>query len=462
METILNNILDQYYIDMQEDLSHLLTYDTTKDTPKDQAPFGQGIADALKFVLSKAKEWGFISQNLNGYVGLIDFGQGEKQMGVLSHIDTVPVGDGWTVDPFGGQIINNKIYGRGAIDNKGPMIACLYASRAIKESGLPCRHSLRQILGTDEESGFGCMNYFLQNCTPPDFGFTPDAQFPLIYGEKGIVHLELTSDLYPLNGDIVIMNIEGGVGGNVIPDNAQAVLKVSEKGRQILHDFFEQYPQKEDLLLFYEGLTCKIIAKGKTAHGSLPEKGRNAIVLLLDFLYQLPVKSSEDSFITNCYKLLARDLDGTALGAFAQDEYGKTSMAPTLIFTDKLKGSVHIDFRFPIKFKGQYFYDKISEMAAKHDMKISSWKCKEPLYVPPDQPFLQKILSTYREMTGDMSEPMVIGGGTYARVFKNFVGYGPIFPHQEQLSHQANEYISTGDLLFLSKIYSQTIYNLIK
>jgi succinyl-diaminopimelate desuccinylase len=461
VEKILNQILDGYEQEMQADLCRLLTFDTTKAEPQKMAPFGQGIADALDFVLQKAAGWGFACQNLDGYVGLVDYGSGPQQAGVLSHLDTVPIGNGWTVDAFGGRIIDGKIYGRGAVDNKGPLMACLYAARAIKESGLPCRFALRQILGTDEESGFGCMKYFLQKCQPPDFGFTPDADFPLIYGEKGIIHLELTAD-FITDGGIVVSAMKGGVGGNVIPDRAEAMLCCDEDDKRLIGQLFDQYRQKDDLILLEEDNGYKVVAKGKTAHGSIPCKGCNAIVLLLDFLRRLPLGGSAGSFISSCYKLLGQDFDGTALGAYAEDEYAKTSMAPTLLFLEGQKASVHIDFRFPITFNGQYFCDKILKTAVKHQMKISCWKCKEPLFVPLDSPFLQKILAAYREMTGDMGEPLVIGGGTYARSFKNFVGYGPLFPGQEMLAHQADEYMTTEDLLLLSKIYSQTMYNLIK
>jgi succinyl-diaminopimelate desuccinylase len=465
-EAILDDYIDGYSEEMTSDLQKLLTFDTTKAAARQQAPFGAGIAAALQFVLQKADKWQLPCQNLEGYVGLIDYQTqvkpSQKQVGILCHIDTVPAGNAWTKEPFGGQISDGKIYGRGAVDDKGPLIACLYALRALKESNLPLNNKLRLIIGTDEESGFACMDYFLQHCPKPDFGFTPDAQFPLIYGEKGIVHFELSAKRGDEAGDIVIKKLHGGVSDNVIPDRAEAFLTLSPHGSFLLEEAYAKWSDHDHLLLMATDDGYNIKALGKTTHGSLPEKGRNAITLLLDFLNRLPVSGATGVFLKNCYELTGCDFDGSALGVYAEDQYGKTSMAPTSLLMDDRKITVGIDFRFPVTFKWQYFLERIKKTAVFYGLHLAVSEAKEPLFVPLDEPFVQDLLQSYRQITGDDSEPLVIGGGTYARVFDKFVGYGPVFPKQEQLAHQADEYLSQKDLIRLSKIYVQAMYVLSK
>ncbi|MBD3818864.1 MAG: M20/M25/M40 family metallo-hydrolase [Brevundimonas diminuta] len=79
-----------------------------------------------------------------------------------SHIDVVEVGAGWTVDPFGGEVKDGRVYGRGACDMKGGLAASIIAVEALIDSGLPLPGAL-EISGTvDEESGgYGGVAYLL-------------------------------------------------------------------------------------------------------------------------------------------------------------------------------------------------------------------------------------------------------------------------------------------------------------
>src|SRR5690606_23979473 len=148
------------------------------------APLGQGVKDALQFMLDLGEEHGFKSKNEGNLAGHIDFGEAEECVGILCHVDVVPEGDGWSVDPYGAEIKDGKIYARGAIDDKGPTMAAFYGMKIVKELDLPLKRRVRMIIGTDEESNWRCVDHYFEHEEMPTFGFAPDADFPIIYAEK--------------------------------------------------------------------------------------------------------------------------------------------------------------------------------------------------------------------------------------------------------------------------------------
>ena len=149
------------------------------------APFGREVNNALIKALEISEELGFKTKNIDGYMGYAQFGEGEDYIGIFGHLDVVPVGEGWINPPFSGHIQDGKIFSRGILDNKGPIMSALYALYAIKESGLKISKPIRIVFGTDEESGFKDLDYYLSKEKPPVMGFTPDCKYPVVYGERG-------------------------------------------------------------------------------------------------------------------------------------------------------------------------------------------------------------------------------------------------------------------------------------
>ncbi|MDR2713355.1 MAG: dipeptidase PepV, partial [Clostridiales bacterium] len=448
MEKVLEQLLEQYREEMIEDLCAVLKFETLTEEGTQGAPFGRTMNDCLNFVLKRAEEMGFACENLDGYVGIIDSGEGEESVGVLTHIDVVPAGEGWILPPYGGQISEDGvIFGRGTVDDKGPMIAALYACRAIKESGLPTKRSFRQIVGTDEETAFRCMKYYLKHYPQPTMGFSPDAQFPLIYIEKGIGHWEALGCFDAAKeGDIVLTALDGGSVRNMVPDGAKATFLVTETGCDVIYEKLEKFTSKDKLIIEKcEDGQLILAAKGEAAHASTPEKGDNAVATLLRFLQTLTYAPLDACTTLNkLAELVAYDFLGQGMGvAHKEQESGELTLVGSVIKFDGENFSLGVDTRYPIDIPTEQLKADLAAKMESIGLTFSPFDFKDSLYVPRDSYLVQTLLETYQDFTGDMkSQPLAIGGGTYARAMKNFVAFGPGMPDEEELIHKPNEQIS--------------------
>ncbi|MEG1500420.1 MAG: dipeptidase PepV [Clostridiales bacterium] len=461
-ERIFIDILDSYQDEMAKNLSNFLRLPSVEGQKEKDAPFGKDIAKALTYILELSQAWGFQCTNLDGYVGLVDYNFSadlpQEQLGILTHLDVVPAGKGWTHPPFAGDLAEGIIYGRGAVDDKGPLMAALYSMRAIKESGLPLRRSIRHIMGTNEESGFACMEYFLKNCRPPDFGFTPDGSFPLIYGEKGIIHCDLQTDMENLVADSCLLSLQAGNAPNMVPDEAEAALKGEDI--DFWRDKLQNYPHGEAITLQEENSLLIIRAQGQSAHGSTPEYGLNALAVLLQFLLWAKKDDPLMAVLREAYELFCQYHKGCGCNLACADEHGSLTMVPTIMRTDGKKIKICLDIRFPISSSCDKIKEKLLQGLQGHCWEIVNFQGKEPLYLSTQHALIKSLLKVYQDMTGDDSPPIAIGGGTYARTMKNFIAFGPGFPRKDYPAHQGDESISVEDLLLLSKIYAVAAYRL--
>lgn len=193
-EQLLNKIAELQDT-MIEDILSVVRIDSVQAEPEEGMPFGKGVATALEEALAIANRMGFTTKNLDGYMGWAQYGEGDDYVGVIGHLDVVPVGEGWKQPPFSGYTENGRIFSRGILDNKGPIMTCLYGLYAIKELGLQLQKPVRILFGTNEETGFEDLHYYLKHEQPPIMGFTPDCKYPVVYGERGRAKLRITSKL---------------------------------------------------------------------------------------------------------------------------------------------------------------------------------------------------------------------------------------------------------------------------
>ncbi|NLY77836.1 MAG: dipeptidase PepV [Tissierellia bacterium] len=461
------NIIDGYKDDIIKSLQDIIKIKSVEGESKDHMPFGEGPYEALKYALDLSERLGFIHKNLNNYAGHAEFGEGDEIVGVLVHLDVVPAGDGWTYPPYGGEIHDNKIYGRGAIDDKGPAIACLYALKALKDSNVKLNKRIRIIFGTNEETGWGCVDYYFKHEKAPNLAFTPDADFPVIHGEKGILVFDLVKKLDTnVSEGITIESIKGGNAANMVPDYCEAIMKAANPSQleEKLDDFVNitKYP----LSLIREGDRLKLISTGVSAHGSTPEKGENAITYLMVFLSKVLDPTSPIGEFVNIYnERIAFKHHGESIGCGFEDEIsGKLNFNLGIIKGDDKEIRLTVNIRYPIKSSAEEVYKGIRESLKDTGIELVEGKHEnKPLYVPKDHPLVEKLMKVYREHTKDAeSEPIVIGGGTYARALKNAVAFGPTLPGQKDLAHQRDEYISIDHLILITKIYAQAMYELAK
>ena len=464
---ILNEIVQSYKNDIIRDTQKLISHNSVfEESDQEKQPFGPAVAAALECTLEMAVGMGFKTRNVDGYMGEIDYGTGGKKIGVIAHVDVVPAGEGWTYPPFAGRIVDGKLYGRGAIDDKGPLIASLYAMKAIKESGLPHSNHVRFLVGCDEESGFRCIKHYLSVEEQPWGGFSPDGEFPVIYGEKGIYRFRCDSGWgkSTTQEGFSIIEINGGNRLNVVPEEAIARLRGNKDLFSLADKVHEKSNPEGRLKLQLDGDILTVKAGGISAHSATPWQGLNAIHLLLKFLCQLPFEPVEaQSYIYSLASLFADGYQGKNIGlACSNEAFGQLTLSFAVLNVDSEKGSASFDLRYPNLDDRELIWQKISDVCKEHSLTLALLQDKPGLFIPKDSEMIQCLLKAYQETTGRSEEPITIGGGTYSRALKNFVAFGPLFPGQKELAHEKDEYVNIEDLILSAKIYAQALYGLLK
>lgn len=431
------------------------------------APFGQGVNAALNYALKLASSFGFKTYNIDGYVGCAEYGEGSETVGVLGHLDVVPEGEGWTYPPYEGRIHDNKIFGRGTIDDKGPMIAALYGLKAIKDSGLPISKKIKVMFGTDEESGWLDIKHYLEKEAPPDEGFTPDGMFPVINAEKGAINIEFKKKIVRKSkGMISIKSLVGGDAVNIVPGSCACELKLKDLAKLMLKDTLELYCESNNINMFIQekGEYDVIYSSGLSCHSSTPEKGRNAISQLATFLGQFDLGQNDTAdFIKFLTKHIGMESDGRNLNIKCSDEAsGSLTLNLGKINIDEDNASATINIRYPVTADYEEIVRNILQIASDKKIEASIISHRKPLYIEKDSRIISTLLSSYSEVTGKEGYTIAVGGQTYAKAFDNMAAFGPLFPDREDGAHMPNEHICIDDLIKCARIYSKAMYELAK
>ncbi|MDR3601193.1 MAG: dipeptidase PepV [Desulfosporosinus sp.] len=424
------------------------------------APFGPGIKEALEWTLALGEKFGFTVKNVEGYAGHIEMGTGDL-LGILGHIDVVPEGDGWSVPPYSATIKDGKILGRGALDDKGPSLTALFAMKAIKDANIPLNMRVRLILGTDEESGWADMDYYLKKEEVPQIGFAPDAEFPVIHAEKGILHLELSKSQAAFFPHLV--RVQGGERANVVPDVCQITLKgiADDVIIKQLNDFSFPEGVSGRLNSQEREQEIKLTFRGVGAHGSLPQNGKNAILYALQFLRTLPLSPQEHHVLDFILKYPGTGFYGEGLGIALSDEpSGKLSLNLGILELTSDRVRFVIDIRYPVTYQRDDVLLPIEKIAQREQFIIKTLTHQAAHHVPIDSALVQSLLKAYADVTGLKPFAFAIGGGTYAKALPQGVAFGPVFPGEPEVIHCADEYISIDNLLLTTKVYAQAILNL--
>ena len=448
--------------DLLKDLFDLLSVRSILGTDiTEETPFGSGPREALDLFLSFGKRDGYKTKLVENKAGHIEVGQGEELFGILGHVDVVPVVEAdWTSHPFKPEIRDGKIFARGSLDDKGPTMAAYYAVKLLDKLGVKWNKRVRVIVGSDEETGFRCVEAYFKHEEQPASGFTPDAMFPLVYAEKARAtfdhKLKFVSEDGEYNYKLVKFN--GGQVLNMVIASAKAEL---EGEAADIKEKFENFLAQEKL----EGEvevenTIKLTLKGKAAHGSTPQYGINGATKLAEFLSTLGLDNNGKNFVDYIVEKLANDPFGEKLGInYADDEMGEATYNYGILEYDLERkiGVVSTDCRHPKKFD---LVDRLNEINVDNiDIEVTS--TKEAHYVPKDDEVVTTLMDVYRKHTGDTkNDAFVLGGGTYARCLKKGVAFGLLFPGKEDTMHQANEYLEVEDLLLATAIYAEGIYKL--
>lgn len=460
---------------MLEDIAELIGIESTPD-PKTAAagkPMGEGIALALDKMLELCDREGFRTKNLDGYVGYAEFGpeNAEQYISVLTHLDVVPAKGKWLHSPYQLSIEGEKLFGRGVIDDKGPAVASLYALKIVKDAGLPLKHRIRLIFGTDEETGNKSMDKYCMEEKASLCGFSPDADFPIVHAEKGQINTRIVlrkNRRYFSDIAIQLRSFYAGGIANMVAESAEALLAGDVKLLKDIAAAFENYCSENEINGIAKSVQeCELLLTvcGKAAHGMEPEKGVHAGLELAEFLKTFKFdREDANDFISFLSKHFYHDFSGTGLGV----EMSNSEMGPLTINTGIQEYNrdgnsyIHINLRFPSCGDSEGILETISQKAETSgfwvDMKGLS--VKRPHLVPESDRMIEALKKAYKDITGLKPALLSTGGGTYAASIGRGVAFGPLFPGREETAHQADEYIFIDDLVKAVAIYAQSIYSL--
>ncbi len=429
-------------------------------------PFGENANKALEYMLNLGKQLGFKTKNVDGYCGYIEFGEGTEMVGIIGHLDVVPSGDNWTYPPFSGTVFDNKIYGRGAIDDKGPVIASLYAMKYVLDN-CKVNKRVRLILGLNEENDWKCMNYYKAHEEAPTIGFSPDADFPCIYAEKSILTPYFSMDYSENSSPISIKEVDCNQNAiNVVPKICHVVLKIDsslsmEDFIKNIKEICSHYDFEIDTYKLNDE-EVKLTAHGVGAHAAHPDLGINAIsrlVIILNDLFKVydisnPLFDFFDKYINTEY-------DGKSLGINYKDESGSLTLNVGKISLDKNILKIGLNLRIPIHTPIEEVENKFLTVLADYpEITYTKSGSKAGLYIPKDNYLVKTLCDIYNEEANSYLEPIAIGGATYARAFDNCISFGANLPGQKDMCHQTDEFISIDNLLFACKVYAKAICEL--
>ncbi|QNQ81926.1 dipeptidase PepV [Lactobacillus sp. PV037] len=452
-EDILHDLQELIAIDSSEDLAH----------KSEKYPLGPGPAKALEKFLHFAKRDGFDTENFDNYAGRINMGDGKERVGVIGHVDVVPAGDGWKTDPFKMTIKDGKIYGRGSADDKGPALAAYYGMLILKEHGFKPSKKIDFVLGTNEETNWVGIDYYLKHQPAPDVAFSPDAEFPIINGEQGIVTLKLDFKDDFNEGDVKVWAFNSGTAANVIPHTAHALIESDDLNsiKQKYEEFLKQHQLDGNFELHSGQAELTLIGHG--AHASAPATGKNAATFLALFLDSLNLDGQVKNFIHFIANIEHEDFDGKKLGiAHHDDLMGDLVSSPSVFKLDAQNAYILNNVRFPKGTDGETMVNQINDKFGDILTAHIQGRQEDPHYVPGDDPIVKTLLGVYEKQTGKKGHEVIIGGGTYGRLFDHGVAFGAQAEGAPLVMHQPNEYMTVEDLINSIAIYAEAIYELSK
>lgn len=402
--------------------------------------FGYGNYLALQYVLNLGRELGFNVFDVEGVCGHVEYGEGDDIFAVLSHVDVVPADGAWTNPPYDPVVIGNKLFGRGAIDDKGPAICSLFALKVLKDLGIKFKKRIRLIFGTDEESGSRGLKRYLEVEEMPKYGISPDAEFPIIYAEKGMITLDI------VGGKSTDVWAKGGVRYNVVAPWVEFAVH---------NELAKEIRKKVSGLSLVEDKGDKYIIHGKSAHAMEPNNGLNAIKLFSEILSSLSVspviKFINENLINTRLKDMNLDITDEKMGDLTMNmgllELGEVSR-------------LGINIRYPINLNYDNFIKEFTKKVSEYGLSVEVKSHSKIHYVDPDSPFIKILHQSYKKYTSDETPLKTIGGGTYARSLKCAVAYGVMFPGEKEMAHEVDEFVDIDNLMLAGAILTDAIYSM--
>ena len=428
--------IDRAMEPLAADIAALCRINSVMGEAKPGMPFGEGPAAALKAALDMGEAMGFRTENFDNYVGHIETGEGEELLGIVGHLDVVPAGDGWSHDPWGGEIAGGRIWGRGTLDDKGPVLTCLHALKILRDSGVKLSRRVRMILGTNEETNWDCMAYYLKEVKPelPTVAFSPDSRFPVIYAEKAMLQFILTRELTEA------IDIEGGNAFNSVPSSARITLPAAME--EPLRSAIAASDEGELYDCRISGDRLTLTAKGIGAHAARLYDGKNAVSYLMKLLSRLPLEGELKEAVDFYNACFGTCIYGELMDLKVSDETGPLTL------------NVYCDCRMPICKEIPEVEEKVKGAIAGSGYTYAVQSTEGSLYIPKDSPLVTTLMGAYQKVTGDTQrQPIASGGATYSRTIPNCVSFGCLL-------HKADEHVELRHLRIWLEIMVEAIYRL--
>ena len=446
---MIRDFIEQNEKQMLEDLAKLVSHNSVYSD--DLAPFGSENHKVLDDALEMMNNYGLKTNNLDYYCGYGEVGEGEDLIGILAHLDIVPAGEGWSSDPFTMVNKDGVLYGRGVSDDKGAVIAALYALKYLKETNYPFKKRVRLITGCNEETGSKCIEHYVEKEGHIDMGFTPDGNFPGIFAEKGMVMGSINCQ------NTKIIDIKGGDASNIVCKKVRCELPLNSYDESELHDFFRDHNIDYNILKSESSII--LVVNGKAAHASTPDEGVNAISYLMEGLHYA---GFHDEMVDFYHDKIALTNHGEIFGADKlSDEYSDFSLNVGVIKKHPGGVTMSIDTRFPVTAKVEEVEKLVSQSLTLGNNIFTTSTAVSPLFFDLESPMIKALLKAYQDVTGDKETKMMcIGGGTYAKAINNCIAFGCEFLAKNGHIHDANECLEIEDLKKQVEIYVEAIKNL--
>lgn len=479
--------MEQSKIQIVESICDAVRVKSVGGDPAPGAPYGEGPKAALDFTLDLGRRLGLKAVNVDDKAGYLEIGQGEEMVAVLGHMDVVPAGERseWETDPFDPAEVDGKLYGRGVEDDKGPTISAIYALKAIQDLRLPLKRRIRVIFGTNEERGCQCIIHYVKSGQElPVAGFTPDAEYPLIYSEKGMSTI-IGGKRHPYQGAIRVLEFHGGTVANIVPNRCRLVLEgiheipgmkkqKSSPDSEGLMEISETkgmpqsagltgtvYEVAEGVNVTYRDGNTILEAEGTSAHASTPDLGTSAVIRLLSAARRIGIGGDFQKMADFVCDRIGTETNGYTLGICRSDsEMGETTLSLGVTDYSESEMFFNLDIRYPKNCTPQLVKNQLTGAMSEYGLDLLEERVTPYLYVDRDSSLVRTLMDVYKEYTGREDKPLAIGGGTYAKMFRNMVAFGPVFPGEPEMAHHSGEYVRIDRLMQSAQMTAAAIYRL--
>jgi len=387
------------------------------------APFGPDVERALARAVARAQELGFETETHDGYAVSILWGEGAEDIGLASHLDVVPAGENWEFAPYAPFERDGYIVGRGASDNKGPAVGDLYLLRMFRDLGLNFAHRLRVIYGGAEETGMADLQYYAQHAPVPKLSIVTDGAFPVNYAQKGNLIVTLR-----LPAGALFSQFSAGIARNAVPSDAAITLP--DLTLAALLERIDQLPEALRVAISAQEVDgqVQLSAKGHAGHAAFPEGTVNAIPLLARALIEANLVEGRDLLAAQALAQLLSTPYGDGAGTAREDEAsGKLTQNGGIVRPHADGLSLQLDIRYPISATHTELIAALEVALKPFGGTVLEVEHAAPVYISKDDPLVVLLQETFDTVTGSVSEPYAMGGGTHSRVLPNAITFGPGF-----------------------------------